>query len=49
MKKEKVLIGLGVATAMVTGFNNNVKADETIMNIRRKIMLLKWKRKNWLM
>ena len=30
MKKEKVLIGLGVATAMVTGFNNNVKADETI-------------------
>ena len=30
MKKEKVLIGLGLATAMVTGFNNNVKADETI-------------------
>ena len=28
MKKEKVLIGLGVATAMVTAFNGHVQADE---------------------
>lgn len=30
MKKEKVLISLGVATAMATGFNSSVKADESI-------------------
>ena len=28
MKKEKVLIGLGVATAIVTAFNGHVQADE---------------------
>ena len=28
MKKEKLIVGLGVATAMVAGFNNKVKADE---------------------
>ena len=28
MKKEQVLIGLGVATAIVTAFNGHVQADE---------------------
>lgn len=30
MKKEQVLIGLGVATAMVTAFNGQVQADEVV-------------------
>ena len=30
MKKEQVLLGLGLATAMATGFTNHVKADESI-------------------
>ena len=30
MKKEQVLIGLGVATAMVTAFNGHAQADEVV-------------------
>ena len=30
MKKEQVLIGLGVATAMVTAFNGYAQADEVV-------------------
>ena len=30
MKKKQVLLGLGLATAMATGFTNHVKADESI-------------------
>ena len=37
MKKEKVLIGLGVATAMATGFTNHVKADELINEKSSKV------------
>ena len=45
MKKEQVLIGLGVATAIVTAFNGHVQADEvtnkqsTKTNQRPKRML----------
>ncbi len=37
MKKEKVLIGLGLATAMATGFTNHVKADELINEKSSKV------------
>ncbi len=37
MKKEKVLIGLGLATAMATSFTNHVKADELINEKSSKI------------
>lgn len=30
MKKEQVLIGLGVVTAMVTAFNGHAQADEVV-------------------
>jgi len=30
MKKEQVLIGLGVATAMVAAFNGHAQADEVV-------------------
>jgi len=36
MKKEQVLIGLGVATAMVTAFNGHAQADE-VVNTRIEI------------
>ena len=37
MKKEQVLLGLGLATAMATGFTNHVKADESINEKSSKV------------
>lgn len=37
MKKEQVLLGLGLATAMATGFTNHVKADELINEKSSKV------------
>ena len=37
MKKEQVLLGLGLATAMATGFTNHVNADESINEKSSKV------------
>ena len=37
MKKKQVLLGLGLATAMATGFTNHVKADELINEKSSKV------------
>ena len=37
MKKEQLLLGLGLATAMATGFTNHVKADESINEKSSKV------------
>lgn len=37
MKKEQVLLGLGLATAIATGFTNHVKADELINEKSSKV------------
>lgn len=37
MKKEQVLLGLGLVTAMATGFTNHVKADESINEKSSKV------------
>ena len=45
MKKEQVLLGLGLATAMATGFTNHVKADESINEKSSKVNATQVKQK----
>lgn len=46
MKKEQVLLGLGLATAMATGFTNHVKADESINEKSSKVNATQVETKN---
>ena len=46
MKKEQVLLGLGLATAMATGFTNHVKADESINGKSSKVNATQVETKN---